>query len=62
MKGKQKIGFTQGVVYAIAQAIRFGREDTAQYLWDESGFTRQDLKVCDEYDAKELSKITIRKK
>jgi len=53
----RKEGFTQGVVYAIAQCIRFGEEGTAGYLWHESNFEKKDLKCCDEYDTKELNKI-----
>ena len=58
---KWKTGFTCGIVYAIAQVIRFGHADVAQYLWDESGFRHQDLKVCDDYDVKELKAIETKK-
>ena len=56
---QKQIGFTQGVVYAIAQVIRYGHESVAEYLWNESGFTSVDLSVCDEYDLKELRKAGI---
>lgn len=56
---QREIGFTQGVVYAIAQCVRFGNSDTAEYLWNESGFKKDDLKVCDEYDVQELRRTLL---
>lgn len=49
-----KKGFTQGFVYACAQLIRANNEYTAEQLWNESGFSEDDLDMCDEYDAKEV--------
>lgn len=46
-----KIGFTQGVVYAVALLLRTCHEGAAETLWKESGFTKQDLNICDAYDA-----------
>ena len=53
----EKKGFTQGVVYAIAQLIRAGEDSSAEWIWDESGFDSKDLDLCDDYDAKEVRKI-----
>ena len=47
----EKRGFTQGVVYAIAQLIRLGDTGHAEIIWDESGFSENDLNFCDNYDA-----------
>jgi len=52
-----EIGFTQGVVNALAQLIRGHNENAAEGLWNESGFTEDDLKVCDDYDVKEVRKM-----
>lgn len=49
-------GFTQGVVYVIAQVLRNDPID-AEGLWNESGFTEDDLYVCDDYDADEIRKM-----
>jgi len=53
---KREIGFTQGVVYAIALLIRNGYE-YANTLWNESGFSEKDLAVCENYDADEVRKM-----
>ena len=51
---KEKKGFTCGFVYACAQLSRLGNDTWAEMLWNESGLTKSDLNVCDNYDAKEL--------
>lgn len=48
----EKIGFTQGVVYAVALCIRNYCENGAELIWKESNFDFGDLSVCDDYDAK----------
>lgn len=53
----EEIGFTRGVVYVIAQMIRFGDESIAGFIWCTSGFTPEDVKVCAEYDVAEIRKI-----
>lgn len=53
---ERRKGFTQGVVYVIAQVIRNDPID-AEGLWNESGFTKEDLRVCDNYDADEIRKM-----
>uniref|UniRef100_A0A6M3L8I4 Uncharacterized protein n=1 Tax=viral metagenome TaxID=1070528 RepID=A0A6M3L8I4_9ZZZZ len=53
---KEKRGFTCGLVYAAAQCFRNGFEPVGEFLWNESGFKKRDLAVCDEYDAKEIRK------
>jgi hypothetical protein len=56
--GEEKyIGFTQGVVYSVAQLVRRGNLHLAKYLWKESGFESDDIKVCSEQDVKELRKF-----
>ena len=52
----EKRGFTHGVVYAVALLIRCKHEGAAETLWTESGFSFDDLKVCDDYDANEVRK------
>jgi len=57
---KREIGFTQGVVFAIALLIRNGYgygNGNAEILWNESGFTEKDLEVCENYDADEVRKM-----
>jgi len=54
VKAVQGEGFTQGLVYACAQLIRDGEEYRAEFLWKESGFSKKDLKNCDDYDADEI--------
>lgn len=49
----EKTGFTHGVVYAVAQLIRFG-SGHVDALWRESGFSLDDLDICDDYDANEV--------
>lgn len=51
-----KRGYTQGFVYAVAQLLRNDPID-AETLWNESGFTEEDLRFCDEYDANEVRKM-----
>ena len=45
-----KTGFIQGVVYAVALLLRTYHEGAAETLWEESGFTKKDLSVCENYD------------
>ena len=52
----EKRGFARGVVYACAQLIRNFEEGHAEDIWNESGFDEEDLKICSEYDAKEIRK------
>ena len=52
----EKIGFTQGVVYAVALCIRNFCEDGAELIWKESNFNFSDLSVCDDYDSKVVLK------
>jgi len=47
-----KIGFIQGVVYAVALCIRCQCEGAAELIWEESNFDFGDLSVCDKYDSK----------
>uniref|UniRef100_A0A6M3LZA9 Uncharacterized protein n=1 Tax=viral metagenome TaxID=1070528 RepID=A0A6M3LZA9_9ZZZZ len=47
----EKIGFTQGVVYAVALCIRNFCEGGAELIWKESNFNFSDLSVCDDYDS-----------
>lgn len=54
---EEKIGFIQGVVYSIAQLIRRGNLYLAEYLWTESGYKPDDVKVCSEEDVIELRKF-----
>ena len=55
---KREIGFTQGVVYAIALLTRNGYGNgNAEILWNESGFSEKDLAVCENYDADEVRKM-----
>lgn len=54
MKAEIVKGFTQGVVYAVAQCLRLGFDGAAEQLWNESGFELSDLKCCDEYDVNEI--------
>ena len=54
---ERKRGFIQGLVYSVAQCHRNGQENAAEFLWDESGFTKTDLKLCDDYDANEVRKM-----
>lgn len=49
---EEKIGFTQGVVYAVALCLRNFSENGAELIWKESNFDFSDLSVCEEYDAK----------
>lgn len=43
-------GFVSGFVYAVAQCVRDGREDAAEFLWQESCLSEKDLIYCNEYD------------
>ena len=52
----KKIGFTKGVVYVIAQILRNSPID-AEGLWNETGFSKEDLRFCDDYDANEIRKM-----
>jgi len=56
---KEKIGFTQGFVYAVAQLLRNDPTD-AETLWQESGFAEKDLRFCDDYDAEEVRRMLNR--
>ena len=49
----EKRGFTRGFVYAIAQLIRL-EPTSVEEMWRESGFTVEDLSICDDYDANEV--------
>ena len=51
-----KKGFTRGFVYACAQLIRDHNEYRAEWLWNESGFSKSDLDICDDYDTDEIRK------
>jgi len=62
MKTKQKyidIGFTRGLGYALAQLIRVGQENWAEYLFNESGLSFKDFEEVDvdEYDLKEIREM-----
>lgn len=49
-------GFIRGLVYACAQLIRDANKYRAEWLWNESNFSEEDLNYCDDYDAKEIRK------
>jgi len=51
---KEKIGFTQGVIWAVAECFRNGLEGAAEFLWKESNFGKEDLKYGDSYDTDKL--------
>ena len=50
-----QIGFTQGVVYTIALVSRFNL--SARQLWQESGLTKSDLKLCNDTHADLVRKM-----
>ena len=54
---KSHEGYTRGVVYILAQLIRNGNIYDPEWLWNESGFKEDDLRVCDEYDSKEIKRV-----
>lgn len=53
----QDEGFTQGVIYSIAELIRRGAVDYAEELWIQSGFKESDLSICDSYDANKVREL-----
>ena len=56
-EAERKIGFTQGLVYTIANANRMYHEGAAEELWRESGLKIKDLKHCEKYDVDEIRKM-----
>ena len=53
---EHKKGFTCGAVWAMATLIGMNEEGHAELLWHESGFTSEDLALCDAYDTDRIRK------
>lgn len=50
----EKLGFTHGAIWAIAELIRQAEEGHAELLWHAGGFTSDDINLCDACDSKEV--------
>jgi len=52
-----KKDFDRGIIYSVALLHRSYHENAAETLWQESGFTKDNLAGCEKYDVDEVKKM-----